>query len=585
MNRALFIACQTAFGAGLIALMVLSPSSGMADGPTPPPPIVVDSRIPTVQLDGATGQEPLEFAAPYAWNLFIALNWPAQSGRRGVAAADEPFGRSTIPVWETLRSKNELYPGNASQNVGPHGAIIDPDTHKATNPPDYGYEDRPDYLYSPQQVGTDDGHIPACPGQPSVRTPAWISLDETTEIGVNQTFAGVLPASDESGFNGKPQLIRYAVKMNKPVYAQVVGGQYWYAGKGSPLDAAAQNFASALAQGQSKDPNPPFVNFAPTPKEADPNLTGIELKTAWRPLTPTEAASGRFFKSKVRYYELNANFPCYREAEWGLVGMHVISFSSAAPWVIWSTFEQADNILSANGNPMEDVDGRAIAGPLMPPTAPELSSDPNQANPTVVKTGDYCTEPGARLFFRENPTSGTLPADGNICVNHRWHPIPGKIVAVNAAAHQAIRDYLTRHGGVWSPWLYYKLINVQGTPVDAKVINGGEFSTTESYYMANATIETDYSLGMFSGNLVNNVPSYVTEDGKPYKNTVLLPFQSAKLGSLEVPLRMGGCGGCHAFAAARLGQDFSFALGDNVVRPEPVDAFATHTFRSYFPSR
>lgn len=578
MNRPLFGICVC--GAGLITLLALAPSSGVAEGPTPPP-IVVDSQIPALKIDGATGLEPLSYAAPYVWNVFIALNWPAQSGQRGVPAADQPFGSGSTTVWETLRSKNELYPGNASPDIGPHGAVIDPNTHKATNPPDYGYGDPPDYVYSPADVGTKDGRIAACPGQANVPNPAWIPLDETTEIGVNQTFAGVLPAKDPKGFNSKPQLIRYAVKMNKAVYQKIVSGQYWYSGNGSPLDTARQNYVTALGKGQSQDPNPPFVNFAPGPQESDPNLTGIELKMSWRPLTSAEASSGRFFKTTVRYYEENAGFPCYREAEWGLVGMHVITFPLGAPWVIWSTFEQADNILNAGGKPMEDVNGRAIVGPLMPPTTPALSSNPNLPNPTVTKKGDYCTAPGARLFFRENGDKGTLPADGNICVNHRWHPIPAKIVAVNADAHQLIAKYLAQHGKGSSPLSYYKLINVQGIPVDAKSMNGGEFSTMSSYYMANSTIETDYSLGMFSGHLANDVPSYVTSSGKPYYNTQLLPFQSLKIGSLAVPMRMGGCGGCHGNGALR-GQDFSFALGDNVKAPEPVDAFKTHLFRDYF---
>jgi len=223
-----------------------------------------------------------------------------------------------------------------------------------------------------------------------------------------------------------------------------------------------------------------------------------------------------------------------------------------------------------------------ISGPLMPPTTPELSSDPNLPKPVVTKKGDYCTAPGARLFFRENGASGTLPADGNICVNHRWHPIPGKVIDVNANAHDIIAQYLAKHGGGKSPLLYYKLINTQGIAVDAQVMNGGEFSTTSSYYMANSTIETDYSLGMFSGHLSNDVPSYVGSDGKPYNNTELLPFQSLKIGSLAVPMRMGGCAGCHGNGAMR-GQDFSFALGDNVTQPEPVDAFKTRLFRDYFP--
>ena len=141
-------------------------------------------------------------------------------------------------------------------------------------------------------------------------------------------------------------------------------------------------------------------------------------------------------------------------------------------------------------------------------------------------TGPYCAQPGARLYFRENPTYGTLPSAGNICVNQRWHAIPSGIVTVNLAAHQAISAYLAKSGGK-SPWLYYKLVNVQATPVDVTAMNNPRFSTTESYYMANSVIETDYSLGEFTGDLVNGAPSNVVKNGgliTPYYNVRLLLF-------------------------------------------------------------
>ncbi len=581
MNKSLLTVC----GVACAALAGLS-SATRAEGPAPAAPVTVSSTLPQPQIDGATGSVPLNYAASYAWNAFIALNWPAQPGMRDTPAANQPFGQSgAAPVWETMRSKVELYPGNASADVGPHGAVIV--NHVATNGPDYGYGQPPDYIYSPKDVMSPDGRVAACPGQPPVGVPSWVSLDETTQIGVNQTYAGVLPAADPSGYNSKPRLIRYAVKMNQAVYDTIVSGQYWYSGTNSPLTKASANYATALAAGQSNDPATPYVDFAPPPTDP-PGSAGIEIKTSWRPLTDKEAASGRFFKASVRYYETNAGAPCYREAEWGLVGMHLISFSSAAPWVIWSTFEQADNILSAGGKPLEDADGRALIGPLVTPTTPSLSSNPNLVDPSVVKMGAFCASPGARLYFRENPQGGKLPSGGDICVNHRWQPIPASIIAVNAQAHRAIRDYLKANGEAASPWLYYKLVNVQGTPVDASGMNGGTFSTTSSYYLANVTIETDYSLGMFTGDLTNNnVPSNVTPPPPggttpiPYYNTRLLPFQARRLGDLLSPEQMGGCAGCHGFAAT-VGQDFSFALGNNVKKPEPANAFETHEFRVYF---
>jgi len=548
----------------------------VGDGPFVPPPIVVNSSLPEVKLDGATGSLPLSSAASYAWSAFIALNWPASTAAntRGVPNAGTPFGQPGTPTWITMRSKNELFPGNGAATVAPHGVQLD-GSGKPTNGPDYGYGDPQQYYYS-------TGLLKPCTGQAPVATPALVVMDETTQVDSNQTFAGAAPAVDPSGYNSKPQLIRYAVKMNKSIYAYAMAGQYWYSGSGSPLATAQQNYVTALNSGSGQDPTPPFVNYAPVPPNIDPNLAGIEIKSSWRPLSQTEAQSGRFLTSTVRYYEQpDGSTSCYREATWGLVGMHVISFSISAPWVIWSTFEQADNILMADGTRSEDVDGNPLIGKLEPATDPALTSDPNVANPTVKAGGAYCATPGARLYFRENPKYGTMPSGGNICVNHRWTPPEPMFVNANKEAHKVIAAYLGANGNGSSPLMYYKLVGAQGVPVDFDARKAGTFSTETSYYSANATIETDYSLGNFTGRMVKGVPSNLGSDGQPYYNTQLLPFQARRLGFTK--MRMGGCAGCHD-SAAKFGNDFSFALGNNVTQPEKTNALGTpNLLRTYFP--
>jgi len=78
-----------------------------------------------------------------------------------------------------------------------------------------------------------------------------------------------------------------------------MSGQYWY--PGGPLAVARVNYQNALASGQNQDPASPYVNYAPVPPDVDPDLAGIEIKSAWRPLSSGEAASGRFLTSTVRY--------------------------------------------------------------------------------------------------------------------------------------------------------------------------------------------------------------------------------------------------------------------------------------------
>ena len=551
------------------------PPRKVGDGPFKPPPIVVNAGLPDVKIDGATGSLPLSSAASYGWSAFIALHWPASTlaSTRGVPDAARTFGQPGTPVWITMRSKVEVFPGNASATVAPHGVQLD-GSGKPVNGPDYGYGDPAAYYYS-------TGLLQPCTGQPPVAAPAFIVLDETTQVDSNQTFAGAAPAVDPQGFNSKPQLIRYAVKMSQPIYAYAMSGQYWY--PDGPLAVARTHYKTALASGQNQDPTAPYVNYAPVPPNFDPNLAGIEIKSAWRPLSPGEATSGRFLTSTVRYYEQpDGATSCYREATWGLVGMHVISFALSAPWVIWTTFEQADNILDKNGQPTEDVNGNRIVQ-VASPTTPVLSSDPDVPDPTVTASGPYCTAPGSQLYFRENPKYGTVPSGGNICVNGRWSAPEKIFIDANVEAHTVISAYLASHGGGTSPLMYYKLVGAQGVPVDDDARNGGTFSTATSYFSANAVIETDYSLGNFTGRMVKGVPSNVAADGSTYYNTQLLPFQTARLGLGK--LRMGGCAGCHD-AAAAFGNDFSFALGNNVAQPEQTNALGTpNRLRSYFPPR
>lgn len=548
----------------------------------PTPSIVVGPKLPDDPCaDPSTVSVNQDVAAVFAWESFIALNWPAVAAPRETPDLGRRFGQAGPTVWETMRSKVEVYPGDGSETVGPHGAVIQPDPpHKATNPDtDFGYDDPPQYRYVPA--------VAACQGQTVSNAQAWIVLDETTQIGNNQTYAGHLTAAD-APHNSAPGLIRYGVKINRSVYVKVVDNRFWWGqqDKQSPLYAARNGYMDTLAKTERENPPGTYVEFldpvsvAVTVKTFQP----VEVKSAWRPLTGDEKKSGRFYTATVRYFEKSAGVPCYREDEWGLIGMHVIRFMPKSPWVIWATFEQADNIKIPSGQPIEDENGSARIIVRSDPTSPKLSSNPDQLHPKVVMEGAYCTTPGARLYFRQNPQfKETLPTEGNICVNKRWHNIPKNIIAANVSAHDNIKEYLGQNGLTDAPWLYYKLINVQ--PVPLSLTYPPTDDRFAASYLANAVIETDYSLGNFSGDLVNGVPANQKTGSSgeyTYVNTRLLPFQSKNLGNVVNNVQAGGCAGCHAFAATQ-GQNFSFAIGDNVKKPDLPDAFDTGEFRMFHP--
>ena len=62
----------------------------------------------------------------------------------------------------------------------------------------------------------------------------------------------------------------------------------------------------------------------------------------------------------MRFYEGSRprDGSCYRDATWGLVALHIIQKTPSAPYFIYATFEQADNIKTVGGKPVEDVEWR-----------------------------------------------------------------------------------------------------------------------------------------------------------------------------------------------------------------------------------
>ena len=314
----------------------------------------------------------------------------------------------------------------------------------------------------------------------------------------------------------------------------------------------------------------------------------IEIKAGWRPLSFLEKASGRFHTQTVRYYEKGTSTAnCYRNETWGLVALHIIQKTPSAPFFIFTTFEQADNILTSDGFPAEDEDGNVLLNPTAPTSPQECLIDPRPAsgppsdvvsgNSSVILTTDtqtcqpltvaaYCPDPRFQLYYRNEASPQGVPSGGYICVNQRANLIPDYVINANKAAHAAISTYLQKNHIQSAPWKYYKLINVQYLPYD-KVIttprpNGSLYESlppftaqnpaASSYYLANIVVETNRSLQLFSGGL-SPLPkaAVVTDwnvDGTQHRNV----YYGGRF------YAMGGCMGCHGAA----GQNRPGAAGD-----------------------
>ncbi len=536
---------------------------------------------------GAPNATP-EQAAAFAWQEFIALNWPAgpqggQPGQREAPSSTCAFGNPncTVPtVWETFRGKVETFPGNGNP---PPGYVQNASRS-------YGYDALPQYNYGVPVAACD-------PAQANDPVP-WVNLDETDQITLDNMYAGVVAAGSSPG-NSSPQLIRFLAKSNRAQYVYVASNSdpknplnQWWSAIPPSVVTATKNYLSA------KQASPPPGS---TSMVSQYNGT-IEVKAAWRPLNPSELASGRFHVQTVRFYEkASSGGFCYRDAKWGLVALHIIQKTLSAPYFIYATFEQADNLLTPTGLPIEDADGRVIRSALAAPTTPQVCLvDPKPASSgsanetpsalgTVILTGNratcqpassqaYCAAPRSQLFYRNAafPPTNNAPSAGNICVNRRANNIPAEVIDANAQAHAAIAAYLRSRSITSAPWLAYKLVNVQYYPYD-KVIttqtpNGSLYNgqppytarhpSPASYYQANIVVETNRSLQLFSGGLSPNISTDWNQDGTQHKNSYYAGGH----------FNMGGCMGCHGSQGQNpQGQagDFSVILARGaVVVPE-----------------
>jgi len=224
-----------------LVLFVCLVSTGLARAQVA---IKIDPTLPADIPNGAPAAT-LQQAAAFAWQEFIAVNWPALAGQRDTPDTGQKFGAGGGPlVWQTYRSKVEIFnlTKDAAGDFAPPGySATDANFGYGATPPAYYYATKP---------------VPACQGQTAPPSPAWINLDETTQIGLDQMFAGG-PAITDSA-NTSPQLIRFAVKANHVQYGYVAKNQYYLPGN---VKAAAANNVKAYTTHPPVAPNPPFISF------------------------------------------------------------------------------------------------------------------------------------------------------------------------------------------------------------------------------------------------------------------------------------------------------------------------------------
>jgi hypothetical protein len=558
--------------------VVLTSCSREAPPPAAHAPAAYLTVQPDLPVDVAGGAEhaDLVHASQFAWQQFIALNWPAAHDVRDAADRSRTFGELGGPVvWETLRSKVEIYPGNGDADHGPHGWD--------SGLKDYGYDQAPRYVYKSE--------VPPCDAASAALPLASVNLDEVSQVGFDHLFAGALgrsgdlagPAADDV-----ERIIRYTSKANRAHYTYVVAHKYWYALRDpagvtlSPYEIAGKNFTDAVAANR----------FPIQGEQVQFPVGSIEVKAAFRPLTAQEEAGGRYHMTRVRYYQKGqGGEACYAEGVWGLLALHIVQKTPTAPAFTWATFEQADNLqteIDHQGVAVEDDDGNVVHS--SPSSTPPLGyqDGPYAATkaPLVSTRAPFCRDPGGRLYYREiaaldaqGRAVPNTPVGGAICVEGRMRLLPRAVIDANRAAHRALTDYEHAHHLPPSPWQHYKLVNIQTYPFDKSQISPDESSGrgASTYCLANIVVETDYTLQNHSGGPETKTgfaPSDLTSNFAMFPQPPALPqFQNAYVfnpdGTLRARTNMGGCLGCHGLTQVAAGSDYSYLLsGSTVAAPE-----------------
>jgi hypothetical protein len=338
----------------------------------------------------------------------------------------------------------------------------------------------------------------------------------------------------------------------------------------------------------------------------------VQIKTAWRRLSDAEKQSGRYHTAWARSYQDqdptrfyhgkagNPEQPCFIDAEWGLIAMHVKTKTASAPYYIWATFEHIDTLTDLDGNPVEDTSGRLIRNAGLEPTEPHVTSrNATAAVPsspdTIQKLSprEAAAHPGKRMYYSN--LSGTPTTQGRIAVNRRHHGIPQPVIDANAAAHRALRQYLEDEDHATSAiplsLANYKLVGVQWKPA-SKPVAGKDLQDNPRednevlryqliYYLANISLETSYRLQNYSGTVqprleppdqgldVQDLLTDFDAGGNPVQNVV---YAGLKGDGKNTGFNMGGCMGCHGQIQLK-GYDFNFIFRRGRINaPETSDA-------------
>lgn len=357
--------------------------------PSVPPAVVSGNLLWSVPLP-ASADSALQVRPNFdyfSWESFIALNWPAASGSRGVP--NQPNNQSvflnapagTPVVWGTYKDTFDLF-GQKDQRPSPWDSV--------------------------------DSPVKPCPNAAAgQKTLIFTTKGDTALMDTKQAFS--FPLIDQRG-----NIVYYDIRYNQAEYNFI---------RGQDSDPTSWLY---LLKNLAPKENAQFGVQMPMTTTTPTNTPGsIMVKAAWRIKTDKDDAS-RYYSTTALLYSPQTK-TC-SSATVLLVGLHIANKIDPLTEWVWSSFEQVDNVPPDsdvspkptppasgysfnNGTNDPQTPGGFSYKPALSPTPCPTPGDPSKICPTPVQV------------TRTNPIPNT--------------PTPGSTRELNAYYQQLLK------GTVW----------------------------------------------------------------------------------------------------------------------------------------
>lgn len=404
----------------------------------------------------------------YAWQMFIAMNWPVDPAwPASPVKAGEPDRSASARQWGLPSAKGQTMPTTVWSSYKDVQDIFLPGAAKPS-----GWGETPPITPACGAINARMAHVRGAPKRLSITSKAAVNAAHGFHLGtgtsatlsneIMEALGGWL--TDQSG-----NLVYFERKVNLPEFNYIFDNMLY--------DAASQLRVATNSDRKSSSglslPMGDYLPKAPAKPQLQTDIGSIEIKSAWRVLTGQTALYSRYLTSPA--YLTNPDTGVCTEEIVGLVGLHIIHKTPTFPDFIWATFEQVDNVPDGQ-SPLQPA-GYSFNNPACQGSA----CTPNQKR-------IECTDPKPcrDLYPKSQPVQVTRVQQATKSLNELNTAVQAKIASTT---------------GGKSVFQYYKLVNVlwdgaASPPVlepgpSAKVpLTYGSFISESNLSVANTVLET-----------------------------------------------------------------------------------------------